>query len=66
MDSEIHTVLWTFGSLRCVLTTRHNPTVLAVQVFNGKDAFLSEPVTDPDHAAVVAERLWAMLVDSIH
>jgi hypothetical protein len=64
LAADVHTVLWTSGDLRCVLVTRHDPKTLAVQVFNGENAFISEPVDDPDEAAAVAERLWTTLVES--
>ena len=38
--------------------------MLVLRIFNGKDAVLSEAVTNPDHAALVADRLWVKFVDA--
>ena len=56
--------LWTSGNLRCVLVTDNGPAMLVLHVFNGVDAVLSEPVADPDHAAIVADHLWMMIVEA--
>ena len=54
--------LWTSGDVRCVLDTHLGPAMLVLQLFNGKDAVLSEPVADPDHAAIVADGLWLRFI----
>lgn len=51
--------------MRCVLVTRTGPLTHALQVWNGKRPICTVPVRDPDHAAVIAEHLWMMFVDSV-
>jgi hypothetical protein len=53
--------LWASGTLRCILVTQRR---LAVQVFTNHHAFVTELCADADDAALIAERLWAELVDN--
>jgi hypothetical protein len=62
-SSDHHHTLWASGNLRCVLVTILQPRRYAVQVLEGEHPVCSEPCTNADEAAVIAERLWDVFVD---
>ena len=58
---QLH-LMWQSMALQCLLVTTADK-VIAVQLFSGHRAILTEPCRDADEAAVIAERLWDEFVE---
>lgn len=61
--SRRHT-FWASGSLRCVLITTKRPPSSAVHLFDGDSPACLEPCDNADEAAVLAERMWQLFVET--
>ena len=55
--------LWTRDSCRCVFVQHLQPSVYAVQIFDGTTPIYTELVDDREEALNVAATLWAVFVD---
>jgi hypothetical protein len=62
--SDAAITLWLDGALRCVLVFPPDHQELAVQVIDGDHAVVTEPCTNPDAAALVAQELWTTHVEA--
>ena len=58
---QLH-IMWQAMAMQCVLVTTEQQ-VIAVQLFEGRRAILTERCRDADEAAVIAERLWDQFVE---
>jgi hypothetical protein len=61
LHHQLH-LLWEAVAFRCVLVKTADE-IIAVQLFREDRALLTEPCSDADEAARIAERLWDQFVE---
>jgi hypothetical protein len=63
VSSDYAQILWTAGTLRCLLITTPPPREYSVTVFTGDSPVVNQRCANPAEADEIAECLRAMLVD---